>query len=212
MKETEMALATPEIVSAGVTNVTGNLSPAENRHLKAMEGRIERGLHTFRVVGEALTDIRDNRLYRETHDTFEAYCRDRWDLDRVRAYQLMGAAEVLRVLGGDEKEGPANESQAREMLTLVHVAGPETVKEVWKEVKASGKPITAQVVRQVVQTRLPAGPRETPLTATEALINRLDATAAAYGRWLASKPTRREKNAVSAAVARMATAMGATAG
>jgi succinate dehydrogenase/fumarate reductase-like Fe-S protein len=32
----------------------------------------------FKRVLNALRDIRDNKLYRETHETFEDYCRQRW--------------------------------------------------------------------------------------------------------------------------------------
>ncbi len=38
--------------------------------------------------------IRDNRLYRETYGTFEEYCKEKWDISRPRAYQLIKAAEV----------------------------------------------------------------------------------------------------------------------
>ena len=44
---------------------------------------------TFIEVGKALLAIRDAKLYRKTHKTFEAYCRDRWEMSRPRAYQLI---------------------------------------------------------------------------------------------------------------------------
>lgn len=34
----------------------------------------------FVECGNALAEIRDKRLYRGTHDTFEAYCYDVWKL------------------------------------------------------------------------------------------------------------------------------------
>lgn len=41
------------------------------RSLEENEAIIERGLATFVEVGTALAEIRDNRLYRESHGTFE---------------------------------------------------------------------------------------------------------------------------------------------
>lgn len=40
----------------------------------------EGDVQTFYEVREALREIRDRKLYRGTHATFEAYCRERWNL------------------------------------------------------------------------------------------------------------------------------------
>ena len=61
--------------------------------LAECEKVVERGLATFVVVGEALARIRDGRLYRESHKTFEAYCDERWGMSRPRAYQFIAAAD-----------------------------------------------------------------------------------------------------------------------
>jgi hypothetical protein len=42
-----------------------------------------------------LLEIRDGRLYRETHGTFDDYCREGWGFSRHRASQLITAAEVV---------------------------------------------------------------------------------------------------------------------
>jgi len=64
-----------------------------------LESTIRRGIDTFVDVGLALLAIRDERLYRETHDTFELYCSDVWGWTRRRANQLIGAAGVVQNLG-----------------------------------------------------------------------------------------------------------------
>jgi hypothetical protein len=76
-------------------------------------------LKTFLAVGEALITIRDNKLYRGTHDTFEAYCTEKWNITRGRGYQLMDAAKVVKSMkeaGASEKELPKTEGEAREKL------------------------------------------------------------------------------------------------
>jgi hypothetical protein len=45
--------------------------------------------------GAALRVIRDGRLYRSSHDTFEDYCRDRWQISKTEANRLIKAGEVF---------------------------------------------------------------------------------------------------------------------
>ncbi len=56
------------------------LSSDEKLTLNAYEEIIEKGLKTFIEVGNALFEIKNNKLYRESFTTFEAYCKDRWQL------------------------------------------------------------------------------------------------------------------------------------
>jgi hypothetical protein len=55
---------------------------------------MEEGLEGFLKVGKSLLEIRDSRLYRSSHDTFDSYCRDRWALSLSRCNQLIGAVTV----------------------------------------------------------------------------------------------------------------------
>lgn len=101
-------------------------------------------------VGTALAAIRDERLYRDGFETFEAYCKGRWGMSRPRAYQLIEAAEVDANLSTNVDTLPATESQARPLTKLP----PEEQAEAWEEVVAeseeSGEPITAKKVQEVV--------------------------------------------------------------
>lgn len=116
--------------------------------LAQCEATIERGLRAFVDVGQALLRIRDRRLYLETHETFEAYCRERWDLSRKRAYDLSAAAEVAKALSpmGDK---PDTERVARELAPLRDT--PERLREAWSQVVAQhGDRPTARQVREIV--------------------------------------------------------------
>lgn len=84
--------------------------------LPELERVIERGQQTFIEVGRALLEIRDRRLYRETHATFEAYCRERWGWGRDYAYKHIDAAHVANALSTSVGKLPASEAQARAML------------------------------------------------------------------------------------------------
>ena len=91
----------------------GMISPAEVDRLAELEAVVERGKMTFVEVGNALLEIRDLRLYRGAHGTFDSYCRERWGFSRSRGYRLIRAAE----LAGMSPVGDIqNERQARALL------------------------------------------------------------------------------------------------
>lgn len=60
--------------------------------LKGAEAGIESALAEQRKMGRSLKAIRDGRLYRETHTTFDAYCREKWDMDPLEARRLISLA------------------------------------------------------------------------------------------------------------------------
>src|SRR4051794_22622304 len=72
----------------------GHLGGGEREDRARLEAVVDRGLAAFLEVGTALTEIRDRRLYRDTHDTFENYCREHWRIGASRARQLISAAEA----------------------------------------------------------------------------------------------------------------------
>jgi hypothetical protein len=46
------------------------LAISDKKELRLLESTIEKGIKSFYKVGTALLQIRDSRLYRETHSTF----------------------------------------------------------------------------------------------------------------------------------------------
>lgn len=112
------------------------------------------------MVGEALANIRDGRLYRAEFGTFEAYCQGRWGMARSTANRKIVAAEVAEILepigskGGDDAQPtPIPESQARELAPLRNE--PEVVRSIYADVQreTQGKP-TASAIRQSVKRHL----------------------------------------------------------
>jgi hypothetical protein len=132
------------------------LTSDQRLKFEACEATIARGWHTFVEVGAALTEIRDQGLYREQHKDFEAYCRFRWGYARTHAYRLIDAAGVIKDLSpiGDKLPKPANEAQVRELVPVPN----DKRAEVWKNaVAAAGEdPLTARVVRAVAAEFRPA--------------------------------------------------------
>ncbi|WP_433233925.1 hypothetical protein [Actinomadura nitritigenes] len=125
------------------------LDAFERAQLARAERTIRRGLATFVAVGEALLEIRDQRLYRETHGTFEEYCRDRWALSKTHGNRLVQAAQVVRELA-PTGAAPTSERQARELTGLLR--DPAALREVWGRVVASGRPTAARIREAVRET------------------------------------------------------------
>jgi hypothetical protein len=136
-----------------VVGTETELSTDESMELERCETIIERGLKTFLEVGTALAQVRDMRLYRVEYDTFEAYCDERWGLKRQRAYELMGAANVVRQMSEiSDIPAPERESHA---AALAQLKDPDQQRQAWEaalqRAQDLGKRITAALVEAVVR-------------------------------------------------------------
>ena len=129
------------------------LTQDEARRLADCEAVIERGIKTFVDVGNALAEVRDDRLYRGTHGTFEDYCRDTWGFVQQHATRLIRAAEVIRNIQSEPIGSlfPTTESQARPLTRLE----PAEQVAAWQEAveTAPNGKVTAAHVAEVVERR-----------------------------------------------------------
>ncbi len=113
-----------------------------------LEMRVER---SFVDAGVSLRELRDRRLYRSTHRTFDDYVGDRFGYKRAYCYQLIEAAGVVENLSANCIQIlPTRESQCRE-LTKVE---PEQQPEAWQKAiaRTPGKKVpAASTVKEVVK-------------------------------------------------------------
>ena len=155
--------------SSATINVTGveipELTEEEQRDRLHLERKVERA---FFEAGKALAELRDRRLYRSTHSTFEEYCKDRFGFERRHPYRLIEAAGVVdnlilcpnwtqNQIGDDPATVhsaqlqilPTSEGQVRPMTKLE----PQKQQEVWQQAVelAGGKVPTGRIVKDVVQ-------------------------------------------------------------
>ena len=132
----------------------GSLTQADTERLKELESVIERGTKTFIEVGYALAEIRDLRLYRQTHATFEADRAEQWGWTRQRSYQLMNAATVVKLLPAGMSTRVDNEATARELAKLE----PKEREKVLLAIERRGERVTPAAIRAVVKEEQPAKP------------------------------------------------------
>ncbi len=131
-----------------------------------LERKVEKAVFE---AGKALMELRDRRLYRSTHSTFEEYCKDRFGFQRRHPYRLIEASAVFDNLmkmcpNGTQTETessnaeiypigtqilPTSERQVRPITKLE----PQQQWEVWQTAvkEAGGKVPSARVVGDVVQ-------------------------------------------------------------
>jgi hypothetical protein len=153
--------ARPMVISPGslpdpyTATADGQLSDHEHADLAACEAAVDNLRVAFWAAGKALHVIRDARLYRGTHATFEDYAEQRWDVSRSQAYRLIDAwplAERLSPMGDT-----LNERQIRELLPLAGRHGQDAAVTVYRAVaETDGVQVTAAVLHGAVSI-LPAG-------------------------------------------------------
>ncbi|MBD2536985.1 hypothetical protein H6G97_50405 [Nostoc flagelliforme FACHB-838] len=162
-QEENPALATINIIAVEVPELTEQ----EISDRLDLERKVERA---FFEAGKALMELRDRKLYRSTHKTFEEYCRvrpwrwrsHRFGHNRRQSYLLMDAAVIFDNLEQkcDRSDHilPTNEWQIRPLSKL----DPDIQPEAWEQAveSANGKVPSHRIVKDVVQrimerTRIP---------------------------------------------------------
>jgi hypothetical protein len=154
--EENLATATITVTAVEIPELTEE----EQRDRLHLERRVERA---FFEAGKALMELRDRRLYRSTHKTFEDYCRDRFGHSRQKSNYLIAAADVYENLTticcqnlppedlttNGSQILPTSEGQVRPITKLE----PRKQWEVWQQAVeiAGGKVPTGRIVKDVVQ-------------------------------------------------------------
>jgi hypothetical protein len=127
------------------------LSVVERRSLESLEKVIESGVESFLATGSALKGIRDQRLYREKHKTFESYLKARWGFDRSYAHRLIDASDVKKDLLPMGNKNPkvgeiTTERQLRELASVPHESLEDVIE---KAAEIAGDtPLTAKVLKE----------------------------------------------------------------
>ncbi|OYD86892.1 hypothetical protein CDG77_32400 [Nostoc sp. 'Peltigera membranacea cyanobiont' 213] len=140
------ALATIDVTAVEIPELTEQ-EQSDRLHL---ERRVERA---FFEAGKALTELRDRRLYRSTHKTFEDYCRERFGFSRRQPYHLIEAAVIFDNLVEKCERSvhilPTNEWQIRPLSKL----DPDIQPEAWEQAveSANGKVPSHRIVKDAVQ-------------------------------------------------------------
>ena len=144
------ARAKPEPIKiSSVLGVAEVLSDADQIDLYACEAVVETASSNVFQVGLAFAGIRDGKLYRMEFQTFEAYCRHKWQYGRNYVNRMILAAQLFTHLVTTRHQKPDHETQLRPLIGLPL----EQAEVAWENAvtKAGGRKITAQLVRRTVK-------------------------------------------------------------
>lgn len=135
-----------------VESGTSSITPIEEQRFVQLEHTIRTGIAVFYAVGGALVEIREKRLYRANHTTFEDYCQKQWGMTRQHANRMISAAQIVNEL---EPTGsiPTSEAVARPLSRLP----PELREKAWQLAQkwAGVGAVTAAIVEQAAEEILP---------------------------------------------------------
>jgi hypothetical protein len=159
------------------------LSEPEQITYYACEEVIANGWNNFLQVGLALAQIRDQELYRTEYDSFEAYCRIKWQYGKRYANYLISAAQVFTCLGTFSSQiKPQHETQVRVLVGLP----AEQVKAAWVRAveQAGGRKVTAAMVKAAIAELDPSAPRVSKAASRPSLTQTRQLVDAANGELL----------------------------
>ncbi len=144
MEEAESAIAVENLTT---TLEISELTQEEEQERHRLELKVERA---FYEAGTALRKLRDKRLYRSTHGTFEAYCCARFGFTRQSANYIIAGANVFENLTTNGCQIlPTTERQVRPLTKLK----PNEQYEIWQQAveESDGKVPTGRIVKGIVE-------------------------------------------------------------
>ena len=141
--------------------IVEELSEDEQRERLHLERKVERAVFDG---DRALQELRDRKLYRSTHSSFEQYCRDRFGFSRDSAYLKIRASQVYDNI---TNYLPTNERQLRSIAKAK--LEPEAEAQAWVDAvdEADGKLPSGRIVKDIVQRIRQRNPVPNPFQAGE---------------------------------------------
>lgn len=122
----------------------------QKKRLTDLEGAIHTNRRSFYLIGKALKEIRDDRLYRILlFQTFETYTRARWEIGKSQAYRLIEACRVVDNLSPIGDALPENEAQVRSLAPLK----PAAQRKIWSDFLKTDMDLSALNIRKFIASR-----------------------------------------------------------
>lgn len=138
------------------------LDSEQQKRCNKLEKTIKSGVSHFVKVGMALAEIRESKLYRDRFKTFEAYCQNKWKFTRMRAHQLIEAADVSNSLPKNVKNNFTNIAQLNALGKAPKEQREELAQQVIENTRARQKRMTSTDVEAVVMPHVADAPGAAP--------------------------------------------------
>ena len=170
--------------NAGVTELDERLSAEQKQTLTSLEaliGDVKRGIiKAFFLMIAAFARIKNEKLYRDTHNSFETYFTEKWHSSRSQAYRLAGAGEIVQRQGasprGDTVKLLDSESHYRPIAKLTAEQQDKVIDVIGQWVKLSGQQeVSPRMVESAVTVLHSPTEPATPNVAKNALAEKFEA-------------------------------------
>ncbi|MHC4406338.1 MAG: hypothetical protein ACYTG0_42445 [Planctomycetota bacterium] len=136
----------------------GTVTVSRKQRLRKLENEIRTGMEEFYYTGMKLKEIRDDRLYEEDgFETWEKYCRERWEWSPQHVHRLVQAFEYRQKLPASPTGCDGwSERSVRELTRIPDKRQAARVaKKVITEVeKGDGVKLTSTIVKRFVDQDL----------------------------------------------------------
>lgn len=123
-----------------------SLSDEEKHELKKLEKIITAGFLHMRDCAEALKVIKEKKLYRASHSTFQDYCLAKWGKDRSAVHYMLQASEQRKqIVENFNKNVQAKSVQAE--VEMVSNASDSAVREMAKVPKRKQRAVVKEAAK-----------------------------------------------------------------
>lgn len=114
---------------------------ARSTRLAELERKVEGAAKAVWEMAEALKEIREDELWKETHETWTTYCEDRWGIKAEWARVTISALEVRAQLAdpNSSRGGPAHVKQASELARVPKEDRPKVWRDAVERAEKDGK-------------------------------------------------------------------------
>lgn len=124
----------------------------KQERLTKLENEIHINRRSFYLIGKALKEIRDEKLYRHLlFKSFEKYTKARWEIGKSQAYRLIDACNVIDNLSPIGDILPENESQIRPLVPL----DPDEQRKIWRDILKTDMPLNTLNIRKFISKTKP---------------------------------------------------------
>lgn len=143
-----------------ISDLSDVLTERERESLAQCEAAIETLKWAFWAAGKALQIVRDGRLYRVGHTTFDDYVETRWGMGRAYADKLIRTWRIAEALFEQESNGltpigatkSVNQAQVWELVDVAETWDADRAAWVYRTVvDVDGVAVTAQILRGAVK-------------------------------------------------------------
>jgi hypothetical protein len=131
------------------------LTNGQQERFNHLEKSIAQGQVAFREVGEALFEIKRDRLYRDSFKTFEDYCQTRWNFSRQRAAQIVDASEILADLPEEMSTRVDTEKAARALKNVPRRRRSAVLKQALVKSNDEGVKLGSRHIREAASPKPP---------------------------------------------------------